>query len=332
MCPPGTDQTMRSAQVWYFLAPEVKQALQPHPGNTERHSWYSFKISDMLFDTDRRFDAWSLLARPVTPPQAPRIHLGSLGAFDVLSNEILEMVVEHIEERSDSIALGLTCEGFWQILQRHIQRNYTKAAAPWAGTKIAFQGSYCYDLPTPFLEDGLLENLVPQENFSKSWQRFRLFFWLHEKFDKPVGPHNIALKWIEAINSHEDCGIAPARWEQMRTEIACHDLFPKDRPWTLRNLTTKETVHSKIMETKTPGNEQARVGVRFEDVLLMKICWTTFASHGDEKLDHRGVWAGHRFDIVTSEAHSKEEDVKDWRDITDAVGVDLASLRYKLQR
>jgi len=87
------------------------------------------------------------------------------------------------------------------------------------------------------------------------------------------------------------------------------------------------------MNTKDLGKGLIRVGVKFEDVLLMKICWTTFASHGDGQLNlHHGVWAGHCFDIVTSEAHSKEEKAKGWTDITDAVGRDLASLRYKLQR
>lgn len=334
MCPPGTDQTMRSAQVWYFCAPEIKQAFQPHLGSVEWHSWYSFKMSDIIFDSKGRFDAWSLLARPVTPPtRASKVQFGSLGAFDVLSNEILGIIIEHLEDKSDAVALGLSCEGFWQIMQHHIQLSYTKSAAPWAGTKIAFQGSYCYDLPAPFLEDGLLECLVPGEDFGKAWQRYRQFFWLHEKFDKPVRSHDVSQGWIEAFNSQQDVGILPSRWDQMKSKICCRDLFPKNQSWVLRNLTTKETVNSDIMETKSLGNGQIRVGVRFEDVLMIKICWTTFSSHGDARLNlNRGAWAGHRFDIITSEAHSQQEKARDWRDITDDVGRELASLRYKLQR
>ncbi|KAE9377355.1 hypothetical protein N431DRAFT_436586 [Stipitochalara longipes BDJ] len=332
MCPPGTDQTMRTAQVWCFLAPEIKQAFKPEHDEASWRSWYSFKMSDMLFDNKDRFDAWSLLARPVTP-QPAKIQLGSLGAFDVLSNEILEMVIDHIDDNSDVMALGLSCEGFWQMIQRHIHRCYIKAAAPWAGTKIAFQGSYCYDLPAPFLGDGLLESLDSEHNFGGGWHKYRQFFWLHQKFGNPVGSRDVANKWIEAANSQQGSGIPLPRWEEMQKDIACHDLFPKDRSWLLRNLTTKETVHSGLSETRLLRSGKNREGLKFEDVLMMKICWTSYASHGDEQLNlHRGVWAGHRFDIVTSETHSKEENVEDWKDITDSVVKDLVSLRSKLGR
>jgi hypothetical protein len=68
---------------------------------------------NMLFDAARRFNAWSLLAQPVTPPQSPRIQLGSVEAFDTLSNEVLEKIIEHIKQRVDAIALGISCEGLW---------------------------------------------------------------------------------------------------------------------------------------------------------------------------------------------------------------------------
>jgi hypothetical protein len=333
MCPPGVDQTMRSAQVWYFLAPEVKQAFQPRPAGEDWYSLHSFKMSDMLFDSKNRFDAWSLLARPVKPAPCPALQFGSLGDFDVLSNEILEIVIGNIEDKSDAMALALCCEGFWQIMRRHILLSYMKAAAPWAGTKIAFQGSYCYDLPTPFQEDGLLERLVPEQDFGRSWSRFRRFFWKHENFDKPVETAHLALSWLEAARSHENSGIPPARWSKLQNEIGCQDLYPKDRSWVLRNLTLKEFVSSETTETRRLRNGKGREPVKFADVLMMNICWTTHASRGDDHLGlHRGVWAGHRFDIVTSEVHSQEENADDWRDITDKVQKELSIVKTKLKR
>jgi hypothetical protein len=58
--------------------------------------------------------------------------------------------------------------------------------------------------------------------------------------------------------------------KNMHNEIACHNLFPKDQLSVLCDHTANETVQSEIMETKSLHNGMMAVGVRFEDVLMMK--------------------------------------------------------------
>jgi hypothetical protein len=326
---------MRTPQQWYFLAPEIKQAFHPALDQDSYMYRYNLQMSNMLFGSKGRFDAWSLLAKPVSPGFSNPTQSGSLGALDVLSNELLDMIIADLDEKSDIIALGFSCEGFWQIISRHIQGSYIKAAAPWAGTKIAFQGSYCYDLPKPFLEDGLLDYIVPdQYQGSRSWGRFRQFYWAHAEFCSPIGTKDHALAWLDAAELYrEDSGISLDRWDQIKKEIECGEVFPQDRTWLLRNLTTREIVSSKVFETVKLRSGKGRNEMKFEDVLIMKICWTSHASHGDEHLGiHRGVWAGHRFDIVTSEIHSLEAGLDKWRDITSKIAGELAALKTKLQR
>jgi hypothetical protein len=159
----------------------------------------------MIFGSKGPFDAWSLLARPI-PPVSKKASCGSLGAFDTLSNELIHMIMENLDERPDMIALGFSCEGFWQLVNRRIQLSYVKLAAPWAGKKIAFHGSYCYDLPKPFLEDGLLESIVPPEQFD--WDTghwiFREFFWAQVEFDSPMSPNQNSQAWLQATRAQHD--------------------------------------------------------------------------------------------------------------------------------
>ncbi|KAJ1648970.1 hypothetical protein IWQ61_009798 [Dispira simplex] len=81
----------------------------------------------------------------------------------------------------------------------------------------------------------------------------------------------------------------------------------------LRNLVTKEYV-SKNSSPYTLGH-----------LLLTRICWSSVASINMEwgPYDiHQGVWAGHRFDIVTEETFDKEG----WTDVTQTVVEELRSV------
>jgi hypothetical protein len=293
----------------------------------------------MIFGSKGQFDPWWLLARPVICPVSNEAQTGSLGAFDILSNELLDMIIENLEDRSDIIALGLCCEAFWQLIKRHIERSYIEAAAPWAGTKIAFQGSYCYDLPKPFLENGILESIVPQgaRYFDPAWGKYRRFYWAHEKFESPGSPRDNLQAWLRAAEGHRGrSGIPAIRWGGLEKEMECSELFPKDRPWVLRNLTTRETVSSKMNGTSMRRGWNERAEIKFENVLMMRICWTSTLNSVQtqfEKLGlHRGAWAGHSFDIVTSEVHFQEENLDEWRDITREVALEIVALKAILPR
>lgn len=88
-------------------------------------------------------------------------------------------------------------------------------------------------------------------------------------------------------------------------------LFPEDDIWVLRNHTTHEFISSDVSTL----NIQEKDKVELDDILLMRICWTD-EMYGEGGLD-RGCWAGHRFDIVTLNAHLEEMKGVEWMDITE---------------
>jgi hypothetical protein len=95
-------------------------------------------------------------------------------------------------------------------------------------------------------------------------------------------------------------------------------LFPEDRNWVLRNLTTKEFVHTEDIAL-SPGYVEGPFvkGVGFGELVLTRICWstTTRCGHLDITWPHpnldmstdRGVWVGHRFDITMQDKVSEAD-------------------------
>lgn len=81
----------------------------------------------------------------------------------------------------------------------------------------------------------------------------------------------------------------------------------------LRNLTTKELVRAEAIALKPEyirGPHISHLG--FGEVVLSRIAWSTsdtVAMNYNSQPGvciHRGVWAGHRFDIVMVAEHSKQ--------------------------
>jgi hypothetical protein len=169
----------------------------------------------------------------------------------------------------------------------------------------------------------------------------RKLFWAHYNFETPASGGGLEKEYLQAMEDwKEGCGISGSRWEVMERDLACGNLFPQDRVWVLRNLTTRELVSTKkttTMKMKTRSIAKSALnlqGLKLDDLLLMKICWTSIPSYGpDEKLGvHRGSWAGHRFDIVTLDVHQAEEKDSKWRDVTEEATKEARKLRQKVER
>ena len=114
--------------------------------------------------------------------------------------------------------------------------------------------------------------------------------------------------------------------ETVRPEFS--QFYPEDVPWILRNLTTREYVRSDAIALKPEyihGPEIKFLG--FGEVVLSRICWSSDSSismayNGNI---HRGVWAGHCFDITTRARH--EQDVKEeWKDVSEEISSEIASI------
>ncbi|KAJ1788930.1 hypothetical protein LPJ59_005442, partial [Coemansia sp. RSA 2399] len=81
----------------------------------------------------------------------------------------------------------------------------------------------------------------------------------------------------------------------------------------LRNLTTKEYILASEMQKV---QKQTDLGFNFGHVLACQICWSTDPSISFRcSFDiHQGPWAGHRFDITTTDKVDKL-----WKDVSSKV-------------
>lgn len=99
--------------------------------------------------------------------------------------------------------------------------------------------------------------------------------------------------------------------------------YPKEREWVLRNLTAREFVRADAIAIKKEHVQGPEIqGLGFGSIVIARICWSssprTGILHGYKGGVHRGVWAGHRFDITTVE--KLEEDGKEqWKDVSEEV-------------
>jgi hypothetical protein len=104
---------------------------------------------------------------------------------------------------------------------------------------------------------------------------------------------------------------------------------PRDQPWILRNLTTKQFVRPEAIALKPEYIRGPNIRVLgFGEVVLSRICWSTSPSVGitDTTNISRGVWAGHCFDITTLARHQDDANGEEWTDVSDEVAREIANI------
>ncbi|KUJ18681.1 uncharacterized protein LY89DRAFT_502146 [Mollisia scopiformis] len=324
MCGKGVDQTTRSPQHYQVMAPEL---LEKHVMYYDENKRYDFELEESFFTEKMDFDIWGALARPVLPIKkvVPKNDADdypwriSLGLFDLLSNELIDMVIDNISTSDDDlIALGLTCQGFWDSIVHRVQRRCIDNVAPWAGQKIALLGSWSTSLPPPLEANDLALKLVDDADYHVNRHTSRSLFCLF--FDEGATLQTTKSRqevWLKLVDKHlPDSGVPDWRWEDLREQFRELDLFPIDRDWILRNLTTHEYVSASFVSA---GDRDSKI--RLVDILLSQICWTNVPSLWGGHLEglHEGAWAGHAFDIVTVDVLVKEGGKMAWKDVTDDV-------------
>ncbi|KAI0404578.1 hypothetical protein F4802DRAFT_615457 [Xylaria palmicola] len=101
--------------------------------------------------------------------------------------------------------------------------------------------------------------------------------------------------------------------------------FPTDQQWPLRNLTTKEIVHSNAIALSPIEGPHIRF-FGFGDVVMWRICWSGSPVWGLPDNTTRGIWAGHCLDITTLSGHEAETRGEEWRDVSNEVMRETVSL------
>ncbi|KAG6037098.1 hypothetical protein E4U40_006875 [Claviceps sp. LM458 group G5] len=108
------------------------------------------------------------------------------------------------------------------------------------------------------------------------------------------------------------------------------DFYPRDEVWILRNLTTHQYVRREPLELQ-PGLAHGPFvrGIGFGCVVLSRISWSSdsnVALHDPTGRIHRGLWAGHRFDITTMTRHEKLTAGQNWIDVTEELVEEVTAI------
>lgn len=228
------------------------------------------------------------------------------------------MVLSHLESKQDIISLGLASRSLWHQVLHHIQASYLAAAAPWADTRLLFQGSYSQDLPEVLTGDGdLVENLISAPR-RRSIARGDARILYHTVV--ACGSPPTVLDLIDALSKtmrtyRESSSISDRVWAVLFDDIEYPKHEKGNNQWVLRNLTTREVVFSEVCSGSL---EKEDLEFILESILMKQIRWTSMLGYYKKNVSpYRGVWAGHRLDIVTESIH--EEQSGEWKDVSGAM-------------
>ena len=277
-----------------------------------------------------------MLARPAarTNQTFSKGKYHSRGPFSRLESfpaEILAMILSCPElSKDDIISLGLASEILWSHTIHYVNKDYrhSPSVGPWAGNEIACTGSYLTELPPSFEKDDLALKSVSISEFGRmctarkiNWAAFRHFTSPGEDDEQ---------EWRAAFNNHaaNQTNIPKTRLAQMSEDLlfvaSTVGSSPADTPWILRNLITKDFVRC-LPRADSQGrrgyvDHPEIKGLRVNDVLTMRICWTQPYRWGTiPQLNMCGQWAGHSFDIIALDDENRSAFGDAWVDVTDAI-------------
>ncbi|KAL8746758.1 MAG: hypothetical protein Q9190_001276 [Brigantiaea leucoxantha] len=285
--------------------------------------------------------------KDLKPPCQIQSHLATI------PDELILMILHHLDLVS-CFRFSLVSKRFWRSGWPFFQQKFAGSLDPWAGKRIICLGDACdpYDLPKGFLtreeEDivdrGLDDPQADQVGFLKPGNLLNIAMGRFREERLKFAPFNILCRPLpgEPEDGSHSKNFHPLRSPRTvygetghlpkseREEVRCFthgktiaDYYPETESWILRNLTTAEYVHGDRLSAAFRDHGYQRgphVGEPgFGDAIMCRICWSTVNSSVPlVKGKHRGVWAGHRFEICTEKVHALKSDC-DWKDVTDEI-------------
>ena len=298
----------------------------------------------------------SSLAVPVRPQYSfarhPRYSVDRRFGILDLPPEIHRLIFSRMVSVVDVLCLGLTCQYFWSLGREHIRErsNALLRLAQWAGQRIvsvsgnADPGDYLLGLFTaeeldelnrktfgpfkgPVFKDRVLLSYssLTEYSISKAAVSSRGRSSLVRNFARSyyrqcedrIEPEDTVTREVLKLATDELIvrGMLPP---------VC---YPRDQPWILRNLTTKEYVHQGPVNLEYNDVYHLDIFYYFGKVVLLRIHWSSFTGEqaGHPSNLSKGVWAGHRFDITTLARHEAETEGEQWKDVSEEVATECAS-------
>lgn len=348
MCPPGVDQTTRSPQRWNILAPLIQERIDLTEDFAvgRRTNLANFLIGDYTWDA---FD--KLASRTANDSGDHEKLLSELSQtnnsrqaspLESLPNELLAMIFnDGTLTANDVLAIGLCSKTLWQCCMGHVRAVVSKG--PWMKTPLVCAGTYLTDLPSTVHE--IVPSLKQREEDWRARQPppghgmrggrgmcpARRWNWNAVSTYTDTSDDS-AMTWLSAFDSvccNEQSGISVTDQKLLRHSL--RSLLSAGKPksnskWILRNHSTQQYVHLRCSSNVVAETELRVKGLpalTLDKALMMRICWTTTkiypSGKGGEGKDLRGLWAGHRFDVVGDDHDQSKALGEQWQDVTEDV-------------
>lgn len=263
--------------------------------------------------------------------------------FSNLPLELHRLIFDRINFIEDLVCLGLASKYLWAIARDHLRTHYASFLGRWAALRIVFVGDdvETMDFPPGLFSAEELDELpttvdipynydVPDVTWTSDVPTTLYHFTL-PLFARKERFHTLSELSIDiyaACRDRNKFRYDPAFKSTYRDIIAEEaTYFPQDQPWILRNLTAREFVRSEAIALKPEFIHGPFIdGFGFGQVIISRICWSTDPC---DSIDcpipiHRGVWAGHAFEIITLAQHRAETTEIEWRDVSEEVANEIA--------
>ncbi|KAG6119657.1 hypothetical protein E4U13_007441 [Claviceps humidiphila] len=265
------------------------------------------------------------------------------GSFSRFPTEIHRLIFEQCydDDLKSVIFLGATSQYFWSIAREYVVRDFMQSLGAWAGQQLITVGDYVKvddHPPGLFATEEDKENLLkrrPEDDEVSEDEFYQLSaeqqtLTLYERIDRSFTelPRSRASYRTSIVD--RDYSILdvlardPCYWTVKDVfYMERDDFYPRDEVWILRNLTTQQYVRREPLELE-PGLAHGPFvrGIGFGSVVLSRISWSSdnsTALNDPTGRIHRGLWAGHRFDITTMTRHEKLTAGQNWTDVTEEV-------------
>lgn len=322
MCPPGTDQTLRSPQRWHLVLPTLKQRQKlkrvDAPIMPQFHGPVAGNMIPLNFGTKlARSQALSYDHYECKDEGLPAKSRPQNSQLLSLPNELITSIFGTLDQLS-VINLGLTCEFLLNVTLEHIDQDIRKHAGLWAGEPLAIIGNYLRSLPPPFFEDGLAYESVGRKDLietdhdnGKSFRPrrhhylpAREFLWATKPFQKASDENTVGLpSWLETLDKSEPelprldtdypqrVIMKEALLHSSITECAfSSEALFANSGYYLRNLNTRELVRLCVCDgldrahVRQLNNETLTAKYMLDDLMIVQTRWSDFGSAGSVSL------------------------------------------------
>jgi hypothetical protein len=225
-----------------------------------------------FFETDppswvrRTWWLWTWFARPVADTQRAQAYNPSCRAapavIEQLPNELLDQIFDHLsEDKQDVLALGMCSASLWSLVHRRVQKDYERYSSTWAGKRAVYMGLGDYE--EYLFSFGINPTEETQPLYSDLVVLQKSAFALNAPEAQPQTTKSIAQEWADGLASAK-CwnGFSTAAWDCIEQDLS-PSMFPQDRVWVLRNLTTCEFIRSDKLQPasrRAPTNEASTPG------------------------------------------------------------------------